>query len=176
MKKLIAIFLQLFVLNAYSTPLPSYRIQEKATCDFHNAEGIYDLTITSGTQVIVGKDNVGYPIFKTDNPGTIKITYDDGVIETLAPQTKIGGIFEQITFLNEFFYKNNAQNSRYISVLSPRLGEVQLSYVCHNPNSFYCETRGGAITSLANVSLNLNGKVFKFNGQSNPLCKRAVIR
>lgn len=141
-------------------------------------------TTSSFAESIVGCDftkakykNIERVVISTGQPGDVLIQYSEANgSEELAPVEGVGGTFGEIQFAAEIKHQNDAQRNTYVKVESKQLGLVQISYICNEPNSILCDTRGGGDSKFARATFNIAGDILKFDGSSLPLCRRIVIR
>ena len=178
MKKLgISLTMLLCSLSVFASGRSYYEIQTQIQCDLNNRLSIESLEILTGQRKVsstIGRD--GFPEIVTTDPGSLIINLSNGVTEVLKPISGRGGVFGEIKFPSVFFHENDAQRSTKLKFESPRLGVIQLSYICNEANSFYCDLRSGYESPEAIVNLNIKNTILNLNGRSLPVCTRTVLR
>ncbi len=175
--KLIILLLTLTSFYVHAESRPFNKIQDKIECDFQNIKGIETLEILTSTKAVVGHDRVGYPIYKVDFKGSVRLTFKNGEVELLSPKAGTGGTFDQVRFPSTIVRNTSAQRNTTVLVRSARVGNIKISYNCNKPHSKYCDGMfDGPEAPNANLIANINGLVIKSNGSELPLCKRTVLR
>ena len=175
--KITILLLMLVSFYAQAESRPFNKIQDKIECDYHNVKGIESLEVLTSTKAVVGHDRVGYPIYKVDFKGSVKLKFKDGSVELLSPKSGTGGTFGQERFPSTIVRNTSAQRNTTVMVKSSRVGTIKISYNCNKPHSKFCDGMfDGAEAPNANLIANINGLVVKSNGSDLPLCKRSVLR
>ncbi|MBL7546004.1 MAG: hypothetical protein JNL11_19450 [Bdellovibrionaceae bacterium] len=148
--------------------------QEQVGCLLPNMGAVKSLVIESGTTKPNPDPTKSGVVI--DNPGTLTLFGSSGVIEKANPTAGTSGIFNEYNFPNYFLSTNDAMKSHVLKFETKQLGPIYIAYICHRPNSLFCEDRSGNLTTKARVAVNLNGKtILNFNDKSLPLCGRRIF-
>ncbi len=114
-------------------------------------------------------------VIMTGNPGSVELQFNNGDLENLRPQKGVGGEFGEIVFPDKIEDKSAPRETSFVLVKSPRMGEIKIAFIC-NYHGLYCDTMGDGFTLEAIAAFRINDELIKFDGYSNPLCRRTALR
>lgn len=134
--------------------------ETKTQCHFYGDQQIEKITITSSKS---------FPFQNIPSTkGHVEITYIDGSVERLAPQSLVEGSFGEVVYPDSILsWKIKPHQRSLVYVNSGNLGDVKISYTCgHKYSDIFCNPRGGGISG-AIADFNIDGISYSFKQDNN---------